>query len=336
MKTIQLDETHTDLNTAINSLHVSEKPTPKPGPGQVLVKIEAAPCNPSDLLFLQGKYGVQKPFPTAPGWEGAGRVVASGGGLFSWFLKDKRVACGGQTKGDGTWSEYFVANAQNCIPVSDDVPIEQAATLIINPMTAVGMVEAAVNGGHCAIIQTAACSQVAKMVQVLARQKKMPVINIVRRSTQVEELKSFGEKWVLNSEDPDFDNQLHRLAKELKATIAFEAVGGKITGTIFNAMPPRSLMLVYGALSEMACTDITPLGLIFEQKELHGFWLSKWLETKGFLGTIQATRLVQSLIKTGAFETKIRGCYGFDQWKSALQDYSREMTLGKVILKPGI
>jgi NADPH:quinone reductase-like Zn-dependent oxidoreductase len=77
MRAIQLEKYHEDLAAAIRSLCVVSKQVPRPGPGQVLVRMEAAPCNPSDLLFLQGLYGVKKPLPTVPGWEGAGTVVSS-------------------------------------------------------------------------------------------------------------------------------------------------------------------------------------------------------------------------------------------------------------------
>ena len=96
MRAVRLSAYHEDVVEAIRSLRVVEQPVPKPRPGQVLVKIEAAPCNPSDLLLLQGRYGVLKSLPTVPGWEGAGRVVASGGGWLAGWLNNKRVACGGK------------------------------------------------------------------------------------------------------------------------------------------------------------------------------------------------------------------------------------------------
>lgn len=334
MKSIVLENIDTNIENAIQNLKIVEKPIPKPGPGQVLVKIEAAPCNPSDLLFLQGKYGVKKPLPATPGWEGAGTVVESGGGLMSWYLKGKRVACGGQTNGDGTWAEYYIADAKNCIPLADGISMEQAAALIINPLTAVGMVETAISGRHKAILQTAACSQVGRMVNTLARLYKIPVVNIVRSEEQVAELKSSGEKWIILSSEPDFRDKLARVCKDLSATIGFEAVGGEITGIIFDAMPPKSRLLVYGALAGAPCSGITPFSLIFQEKKLEGFWLAQSLREKGFFKTYQSTNQVQSLIKSGEFQTKIREKVSFEGWKAALLNYYKQMTAGKVILSP--
>ena len=87
MRVLELENYAEDLNRAIQNLHVTQKPTPQPGPGQVLVRIEAAPCNPSDLIFMQGLYGVVKTLPAVPGWEGTGTVVASGGGIMSNWLR---------------------------------------------------------------------------------------------------------------------------------------------------------------------------------------------------------------------------------------------------------
>ena len=90
MRAVVLDEYRADVLDAINGLKVAERPIAPLKRGQVLVRIEAAPCNPSDLLLLQGKYGSLKKLPTVPGWEGAGMVVASGGGIRSG-LTDRSI-----------------------------------------------------------------------------------------------------------------------------------------------------------------------------------------------------------------------------------------------------
>ena len=110
MRAVRLESYHEDLTEAIRSLQVVDHPVPRPGRGQVLVKIEAAPCNPSDLVFLQGKYGILKKLPSVPGWEGSGTVVASGGGFIARYLKNKRVACSVQGDCNGTWAEYLLTS----------------------------------------------------------------------------------------------------------------------------------------------------------------------------------------------------------------------------------
>jgi len=116
-RALLLESYEDDLSKAIASLKVVQRPVPALSRGQVLVKMHAAPCNPSDLLLLQGKYGTLKTLPLVPGWEGAGEVIACGGGLLGRWLVGKRVACGLQEDRDGTWAEYFVARADMCIPL---------------------------------------------------------------------------------------------------------------------------------------------------------------------------------------------------------------------------
>lgn len=88
-------------------LVVRQTPTPQPGPGDVLVRMAASPINPSDIGFIEGGYGSQKPFPTVPGFEGSGTVVAAGPGLLPRLLLGKRVACAVSGTG-GAWAEYLV------------------------------------------------------------------------------------------------------------------------------------------------------------------------------------------------------------------------------------
>src|SRR5687768_6596982 len=75
------------------SLAATRIPVPRPGPGQVLVRVAASPINPSDVAFIRGLYGFKKPLPTIPGFEGSGTVVESGGGVMGRWLKGRRVAC---------------------------------------------------------------------------------------------------------------------------------------------------------------------------------------------------------------------------------------------------
>src|SRR5690349_17782488 len=111
----------------IGAVKVKRVPVPKPGRGQVLVKMHAAPCNPADLLYLEGRYGIDRPLPAIPGFEGSGTVVASGGGLLGRWLTGKRVACGGH-EGTGTWAEYCVTNSNLCIPLRGGLSLDQGAT----------------------------------------------------------------------------------------------------------------------------------------------------------------------------------------------------------------
>ena len=207
MRVLELNNYHEDLNEVVQNLRVTKIPTPQPGPGQVLVLIEAAPCNPSDLVFMQGLYGVKKKLPAVPGWEGAGTVVASGGGIIANWLKGKQVACAGQSESDGTWAEYYLADSKSCVPLRKNISFELGASLIINPLTAWALIGEAKKGRHRGIVQTAAASQLGRMLLRLAADAGLPLINIVRSKEQENILKSLGAEFVINSESANFEDQ---------------------------------------------------------------------------------------------------------------------------------
>jgi NADPH:quinone reductase-like Zn-dependent oxidoreductase len=334
MRAIVLDDYRGDVGAAIRGLKLTERPIPTLQRGQVLVRIAAAPCNPSDLLLLQGKYGTLKKLPTVPGWEGAGTVIAGGGGWLANLIHGKRVACAIRDDRDGTWAEYVVADANTCVPLKRNVTFEQGASLIINPLTAIGLLDTARRDGHRAAVHTAAGSQVGRMLLALAAEADYPLIHVVRRQAQVELLKSRGAGHVLNSSCDEFAEQLISLCNRLRATAVFEAVAGPMTGAVLNAMPPRSTAYLYGALSEEACGNIDPVQLIFHEKCLRGFYLGHWLRRRGPIGARRAAGRVQKMILDGRLQTAVQRRLNFDEVVDGLLQYVQNMTDGKVLITP--
>jgi NADPH2:quinone reductase len=336
MRALVLNGYETHLDTAIRNLQLGTRPIPKLKPRQVLVKIEAAPCNPSDLAFLQGMYGVVKPLPAVPGWEGVGRVVAAGSWMGKWLM-GRRVAAGGGGNQDGTWAEYYAADAfGGCVPLRKDVDSEQGATLLINPLTAVGLLDEAKRHGAQAVVQTAAASQVGRMIIHMARAAGTPLVNIVRREEQAHLLGRLGAQHVLNSSNPDFFGQLGDTCRRLKVTAAFDAVAGDMTGYLLEAMPEGGVVWVYGGLSYAACSGISPLGLIFQDKQVEGFWLTQWIRERGLLTVMRASNRVQKLMASGKLATTIQRRVGLDGAVDALLHYKDNMTAGKILIKPGL
>ena len=120
---------------------------PKPGHGQVLIKVECAVINPSDLYFMQGNYSGTFEYPLAPGGEGSGTVIASGGGFLAWTSMGKRVGFtrvserGGKYSKGGAYAEYVVTNAYQTITLDNDASWEQGACSFVNPLTAIGLLD---------------------------------------------------------------------------------------------------------------------------------------------------------------------------------------------------
>jgi NADPH:quinone reductase len=148
------------------SISVMNMPVPRPGPGEVLVKVFASPVSPSDLMFLQGLYGFKKPLPAIAGFEGSGTVVDAGPGMLGRLLKGKRVACAAADEKitGGMWAEYVVTLAKFCIPLRKDVDLEQGAVMLVNPLTAWALMDEARRGRHKAVVQTAGASALGRMI----------------------------------------------------------------------------------------------------------------------------------------------------------------------------
>lgn len=318
------------------SISVVEMPVPRPGPGEVLVKVFASPVNPSDLMFLQGLYGFKKPLPAVPGFEGSGMVVETGPGMLGRFLKGKRVACAAADAkiAGGMWAEYVVTSAHLCIPLRKEVDLEQGAVMLINPLTAWALIGQARRGGHKAVVQTAAASALGRMIVRLGQRFSIPVINVVRRAEQVELLRRIGAEHVVNSSDAGFESSLRDLCHRLGATIGFDAVAGEMSAKVLRAQPPGSCLRVYGGLSLAAC-QADPSSLIFEGKRLQGFWLSAWLRSKSLLGQLRVARDVQKLLSSD-LKTEFQARVPLKDAAHGLRQYAANMTAGKVLLVAGL
>src|SRR4026208_116410 len=171
MHAVQLDEPN-------GKLRLREIPVPYPQAGQVLIRMAASPINPSDLGSLSGmSYSGKRQFPFTPGLEGSGTVIEVGEGFMPGLLKGRRVACSATLTGNGTWAEYVVTSAQLCIPLNKNVSLEQGATLLVNPLTALAMFEIAQRGKHRAIVSTAAASAVGGMILRLGKRYNLPIIH---------------------------------------------------------------------------------------------------------------------------------------------------------------
>jgi NADPH:quinone reductase-like Zn-dependent oxidoreductase len=299
---------------------------------EVLVKMEAAPCNPSDIAFLRGGYNIKKPLTAVPGFEGTGLVVEAGAVAKS--LIGERVSCFVQEDSDGTWAEFFIARKQDCIVLKENMPIEQAACFAINPLTAFGMYEIAQRANCKAFILNAAGGQVPNLIRAFAKKDGIQVVNIVRKETQLNELVQKGEVWVLDSSDDNFQNKLEAVCKKLKPSFAFDAVGGEMTAQLFYTMPAQSQVVVYGGLSGNAISGIDTMEVIFKGKKLLGFNLNDWIDAKSSDEFFTLTNKLQDMFISGELKTEIQASVTLDDIVKGIRTYIKSMSGGKVLFVP--
>jgi NADPH2:quinone reductase len=306
-------------------------PLPRPGPGQVLVRMAASTINPSDIGFLtvHGTYEGRK-LPVIPGIEGSGTVVAAGRGLLPNFLKGKRVACSKLPTGNGTWAEYMLTRSSLCVPLGKDVSLEDGATLVVNPMTALIFFEIIKTGKHAAVVNTAAASQLGRMLLRLAQAKGIPLINVVRREEQAGLLRSLGAEHVLVSTDANFDQKLTELTHRLNATLILDVISGEFTQRLIDASPAGSTILLYSNLSDSP-VKFLPSSLWLQDRRVEGFYLGTWASKHGFLKLLSLSRQVQSLADS-ELQTTFQKRLPLSAAQEGLELYQKNMTAGKILL----
>ena len=306
-------------------------------PGQALIKVLAAPVNPSDLVYLMGKYGVPPVDGAFAGFEASGIVVEANAGLYGSWLKGKRVAIFATPGLDGVWANYCVTGVQYCVPVRKELTDEQAATMVVNPCTSVCLVERAKQLGAQSVVINAAASQVGKGVIRYAKMQGMKTIATVRSAKNVEALNLLGADEVLVTEDKDYKKLLKKAAKSMRATVLLDAVADKDTPRNLACMPAGSTAIVYGRLTETH----DPLGgyfsvadVIFRDIKVEGFWLATYIKNSNPFSIYRLTRKVQKLFAAGIFDTDIYGTFDFAGFPEALEHYAQNKSDGKVILRP--
>ncbi|WP_315756691.1 MULTISPECIES: zinc-binding dehydrogenase [unclassified Bradyrhizobium] len=242
-------------------LSLVDVPTPEPGPDEVVVRIEAAPINPSDLGLLVGAADLStlqasgtkdRPVITAKvpeagmramagrldeslpiGNEGAGVVVKTGSSDAAKALMGRTVAA----IGGAMYSQYRCLKVSECLPLPDGTTPAEGASCFVNPLTSLGMTETMRREGHTALVHTAAASNLGQMLNKICLKDGIPLVNIVRSADQAELLRGIGAKYIVDSTAPTFMDDLIAALVETGATIAFDAIGGgKLAGQILNAM----------------------------------------------------------------------------------------------------
>lgn len=313
------------------NIEVRQVDVPQPGPGYVLVKVEASPINVSDLMSIQGGY-VQRPLPRTVGNEGTGVVVASGGGELPDSLLNKRVSfvASGEAA-TGVWAEYAVAAAPACFVLNDDVTTEEAASLIVNPMTVALFLAKIREGGHKGVVQHAAASALGKMLVRWCNKESIPIVNIVRRQEQAELLHAIGATHVLVETEPNFHERLSQLCQELNVTIGFDPVAGEATAELFAAIQDHGVVYVFGGLSGKPST-ISPSLFISSSKRVEGLWLTRWLEPMDKSDKDKVSAEVQSLIHD-ILSTHYAQEFNLKTVKDAIAYYSQNKTAGKALIR---
>jgi NADPH:quinone reductase-like Zn-dependent oxidoreductase len=322
-------------------LAVADRPVPEPSSGQVRVRILASPINPSDLLYVRGRYsGVEPQFPASVGFEGVGLVDAVGPET-PGVVGQRVVAMNGQ---GGDWAEYAVVPAGSALPAPDGIPNEQVASFVINPASAILMVRhvLAVPRGEW-LLQSAAGSELGRMIIRLAKRDGIRTVNVVRRRESVAELEALGADVVIVSSEGPIDEQVREVVGAQGVKYAIDPVVGQTGTEIFGALHEDGKMLVYGSLTgEPIRVGEDPRDILSGRRTLEVFWLGYWLprlDQSGFYpaGTSAGSQLVkdiETLMRGDVLVTSPGRTYSLDEIRAAVADAETVGRQGKVLLDP--
>ena len=234
---------------------------PEPAADEVIVRIEAAPINPSDIGLLLGAADVttarssgtgDAPVVSATvpdsamkamagrldesmsvGNEGAGIVVKAGASDAAQMLLGRTVAM----IGGAMYAQYRCMKAADCLVLPAGTTSAEGASCFVNPMTSLGMVETMRLEGHKALVHTAAASNLGQMLNKICLKDGVGLVNIVRNSQQQDLLRRGGAPHVCNSSAPNFEEELTGALVETGATLAFDAIGGgRLASQILTCM----------------------------------------------------------------------------------------------------
>ncbi|MFF0494260.1 zinc-binding dehydrogenase [Nocardia sp. NPDC004068] len=251
-------------------LAAAEWPVPEPGPGQVRVLTSLSPIHNHDLAIVRGVYGYRPELPAIPGTEAVGRIDAVGPGVFDVEVGQRVAVAGAQ----GTWAEYFLAEAAAVAPVPESVDDETASQLVSMPFSALLLLEdLGVERGQW-IAVNAAGGAVGRLLNLLAERRGVGVVSLVRSEASAEALRAAGFGPVVVTEQAGWQERVAEATGGEPIVAAVDQVGGAAAGELMELLAERGELISFGALSGRPML-IGSGPVIFKQAVVKGFWAAR-------------------------------------------------------------
>jgi NADPH:quinone reductase-like Zn-dependent oxidoreductase len=292
-------------------------------PGEVRVKVLASPINPADFMFIEKTYRVEPVYPQIAGFEGAGMIVDNGGD--ENFPVNTLVAF----RHKNVWAEYVNIPKQKLILLPKQMPVEKAAQLALNPVTAWALLEESAAKAGEWIILSAAGSALSKLIIQLANSKGVKTLALIRENDQQTPLLSLGVSAVYYADADDLELQIQSLTGGEKIAGFLDAVGGKLAAKVIKAISPNGRIIHYGLFSEQPVTYHNA-DLIFKNLIIKGFGIDAWLQSKTDT-ELKAVwnELIKAVIKSD-FTMEVAAKYSLDNYEKAIAK-SKSGNGGKVL-----
>ncbi|MBS9721328.1 zinc-binding dehydrogenase [Tianweitania sp. BSSL-BM11] len=242
---------------------------PKPGAGQVLVRMLLSPVHNHDLMTIAGQYGIKPELPAIPGTEAVGIVEALGEGVTN--LKVGQRVAGGAT---ATWAEYYLADASRSVPVPDTVDNETACQLVAMPLSAKMLLETLNLPSGEWVVQNAANGAVGKMMAQFGAERGVKVLGLVRRQAAIDELKAEGIENVVATDENGWQDKAKAMVGDAKVLRAIDSLGGDGPSQVLSVASDGAELVSFGAMTQQPL-KIAAGDLLFRGITVKGFWGAK-------------------------------------------------------------
>jgi trans-2-enoyl-CoA reductase len=320
----------TAIGEPADVLQLVEFQAPAPGPGQVLVEVEAATINASDFLYITGQYFITPQPPSDVGAEGVGRVLAVGPGENESLVGARVLLL--PTYGHGTWATHLIAATTDIVVVPDDIDAIQLAMVGINPITALLLLRSYGDPSMDDrwIGQTAGNSAVGEYLIKLARRFGWKTMSVVRREAAAEQVRSWGGDRVAIDDD-NLESNLAQSLSGAELDIVVDSVGGRAARELAHQLRFGGTVVSYAVLSGQSAS-VPVLELIGRHLNWTGFWLINWLRNTDTAVVHSTYRELVELVGDGTLSARVAHTVQLEDWKEAVSlaqgDAGRE---GKVV-----
>lgn len=309
------------------NLQCIDLPIPQPGPGEVLVKLEASGVNFIDAYFRKGFYKAPES-PIRIGNEGAGTVEAVGTG--TEFKPGQRVAYGTSR---GSYAEYAVVPATTLVNLPEGVNFEGAAAVMLQGMTAHYLTHSTfqLKKGDVCLVQAAAGGAGLLIVQ-MAKIAGATVIGTASTDAKAQLATNHGADHMVVYTETDFAEEVQRITARKGVDVVYDSVGSTTFHKSLGCLRPRGMMVTFGQ-SSGPVGDIDPLllsqkGSLFLTRPTLANYIAERRELEWRSSDIFRW------IAEGRLRLNIHKIYNLCDASSAHRDLEGRKTTGKLLLKP--
>jgi len=306
-------------------LEVHEVPTPKPGPGQILVRVKAAGVNPYDTYMRNGTYAIKPPLPYTPGSDAAGTVEAVSDGVKK-FQVGNRVYTAKTLS--GAYAEYALADESQLYPLPEKISFAQGAGLWVPYGTAFTALHhhARARGGETLLVHGASGGVGTAAVQI-ARAMGMTVMGTAGTARGLELVKKEGAYHVFDHTKDGYAEEILKATGGRGIDVVLEMLANVNLATDLKLLAKEGRVIVIGNRGEIT---INPRELMARRALVRGFTL--WAATEAESAEIHAA--IAAGLENGTLRPIVGRELPLKDAPQAHQDVLAPGAFGKIVLVP--